>query len=143
MKSERVSDTVFFKTKYITQPAITPADTIIKALNDLTQALKEKNNAKGLEQIEALKKLEDILNNTPETAPIPNESPPLDTWRVTFKRTTKPPQGETIPENAVPSARMNKPIPQTRTTTPIHTATINKPIANTNSKGAENTRIKR
>ena len=50
---------------------------------------------------------------------------------MTFKRTTKPPQGETIPENAVPSARMNKPIPQTRTTTPIHTATIDKPIVNT------------
>ncbi len=39
-KSERVSDTVIFKTKYITQSTITPADTIIKALNNLTQALK-------------------------------------------------------------------------------------------------------
>jgi hypothetical protein len=37
-----VSGTVFFKTKYITQPTMTPADTIIKALNDLTQALKKK-----------------------------------------------------------------------------------------------------
>jgi hypothetical protein len=93
-KSERGSDTVFFKTKYITQPTMTSADMIIKALNDLTQALKRKSNAKGLEQFEALKKLEDILNNTPETAPIPIESPPPDTRRVTFKRTAKPPQGE-------------------------------------------------
>jgi hypothetical protein len=35
-KSERVSDTVFFKTKFITQPTLTPADVITKALNDLT-----------------------------------------------------------------------------------------------------------
>jgi hypothetical protein len=49
MKSERVSDTEFFKMKYITQPTVTPADTIINALNNSTQALKGKNNAKGLE----------------------------------------------------------------------------------------------
>ncbi len=41
-KRERVSDTVFFKTKYITQLTMTPADIITKALNDLTQALKGK-----------------------------------------------------------------------------------------------------
>jgi hypothetical protein len=46
VKSERVSDTVFFKKKYITQPTITPEDTIIKALNDLTQALKGKTMQK-------------------------------------------------------------------------------------------------
>jgi hypothetical protein len=39
-KNERVSDTVFFKTKYITQPTLTRADIITKALNDLTQAIK-------------------------------------------------------------------------------------------------------
>jgi hypothetical protein len=47
-KSERMSDTVFFKTKYITQPTMTPVDIITKALNNLTQALKGKNNVKGL-----------------------------------------------------------------------------------------------
>jgi hypothetical protein len=41
-KSKRVSDTVFIKMKYITQPTMTPVNTIIKALNDLTQALKGK-----------------------------------------------------------------------------------------------------
>ena len=48
-KSERVSDTVFFKTKFITQPTMMPVDVITKALNDLTQALKGKRNHKGLE----------------------------------------------------------------------------------------------
>jgi hypothetical protein len=43
-KSERVSDTVFFKTEYISQPTMTPAEKITKALNDQTQTLKGKNN---------------------------------------------------------------------------------------------------
>jgi hypothetical protein len=43
----------------------------------------------------------------------------------------KPPQGETELEDAVPSPRVNKPISQTSTATPIHTATTNKPIATT------------
>jgi hypothetical protein len=70
-KSERVSDTVFFKTKYIMQPTMTPADVITKALSDLTQALKDKRNHTGLEQIEALMKIDNILNNTPELDPMP------------------------------------------------------------------------
>ena len=70
-KSKRVSDTVFFKTKFITQPTMTPADVITKALNDLTQALQGKKNHKGLEQIEALTKLDNMLNNTPEPDPLP------------------------------------------------------------------------
>jgi len=68
-----VSDTIFFKTKYITQPTLTQADVITKALNDLTQALKGKNNQQGFDQIEALTKLNDILNNAPEPYPEPDE----------------------------------------------------------------------
>ena len=65
----RVSDTVFFKKKYITQPTLTPADVITKALQDLTQALKGKNNQQGISQMEALAKLDFILNNVPEPEP--------------------------------------------------------------------------
>jgi hypothetical protein len=84
-RNERVSDTVFFKTKFITQPTLTPADTITKALNDLTQALKKKNNQQGIDQIEALTKLNDILNNTPERTPTQEEPTfPTETRRVTF-----------------------------------------------------------
>ncbi len=57
---------------------MTPAGTIIKGLNNLTWALKGKNNVKGLEQIKALKKLDNILNNTPVTAPTPRENPALE-----------------------------------------------------------------
>ena len=40
IKAERVSGTVFFKHKYITQPTLTPYDAIIKALQDLNHAIK-------------------------------------------------------------------------------------------------------
>jgi hypothetical protein len=36
--SERVSDTVFFKHKYITQPTLTLADILTKVIDDLTHA---------------------------------------------------------------------------------------------------------
>jgi hypothetical protein len=52
---------------------MSPVDVITKALINLTQALKGKNNAKVLEQIKALKKLNAILNNAPETTLAPNE----------------------------------------------------------------------
>jgi hypothetical protein len=43
-RSKRISDTVHFKHKYITQPTSTPEDTIVKALNDSTNALKQERN---------------------------------------------------------------------------------------------------
>ena len=108
-KSERVSDTVFFKTKYITEPTLTPADVITKALNDLTQALKEKTNQQGIDQIEALTKLNDILSNTPEPDPTPDEPiVPMESRRVTFDETTKPPQIDK-PINKTPSPRVMGP----------------------------------
>ncbi len=67
-----MSDTVFFK-KNITQPTLTQTDVITKALNDLTQVLTGKSNEKGLVQVEALKKLDNILNNAPEIEPVPSE----------------------------------------------------------------------
>ena len=65
-RSKRISDTVFFKHKYITQPTVTPADTIVKALDDLTHALKGRRNVKDKAQMEAVKKNEELLNNLPK-----------------------------------------------------------------------------
>jgi hypothetical protein len=47
-KSERISDMVHFKHKYITQTTLTPEDTIVKALDNLTNALKQIRNNKGI-----------------------------------------------------------------------------------------------
>jgi hypothetical protein len=64
-KSERISDTVFFKHKYITQPTLTPVDTVVKAIDDLTHALKGTRNTHGIQQIERLKMIDELLNNIP------------------------------------------------------------------------------
>jgi hypothetical protein len=81
-RSERISDTVWFKHKYITQPNVTPVDHIVKAINDLACALKGRKNTEGLEQMETLQKLEELLTKSQ----IPEEEP-----RVTFEPSVKPP----------------------------------------------------
>ena len=65
-RSERISDTVFFKHRYITQPTLMQADIILKAIDDLTHALKGRKNVKGDAQIEALEKIDELLNNIPK-----------------------------------------------------------------------------
>ena len=41
MNSDQILDTVLFKHKYITQPNVTPADILTKALDDLAVTLKQ------------------------------------------------------------------------------------------------------
>ncbi len=82
-RSEQISDMVWFKHKYITQPHITAADKIVKAINNLTCASKGKNNMDGLEQIKAIQKLKELLTKSPvqEEQPAQTELEP----RATFK----------------------------------------------------------
>ncbi len=49
---------VHFKHKYITQPTLMPEDTIVKALNDLTNALKQKRSNKWIVEYEALQRID-------------------------------------------------------------------------------------
>jgi hypothetical protein len=111
---------VYFKTKYITQPTLTVAEVMTKALHNLTQALKGENNVKGSEQIEALKKLNNILNNSPVTASAEPKRPPQETRQVTFDPATQPPQ-----ETALNSSEPTFP-QRIQTPNPITAATINK-----------------
>lgn len=119
-RSESISDTVFFKHKYITQPTVTPADTIIKALDDLTIALKGRKNVKGAIQIEALEKIDELLNNLPKQLEL--ERRQGQQRRVTFDEGTNPPKEDTVP--------MQLPAASTRNISrqPIHKAIIDKPI---------------
>ena len=109
-RSERISDTVHFKHKYITEPTLTPEDTIVKALNDLTQALKDRRNKKGSEELDALRKLDDILNNIPTTS---NNSK-----RVTFANTTNLPLATGI-NATIPTPRVVQEIQPPRITKTI------------------------
>ena len=61
-KAMRVSETVFFKHKYITQPTLTPKDVIIKALQDLKHALNGTRNHKGDKSLDTLVKMDELLN---------------------------------------------------------------------------------
>jgi len=113
-KSERISDTVFFKHTYLTQPTVIPADSIVKALRDLTQALKGRTNM-GIEKIESLTKINKFLNNIPTINKIP-------TRKVIVDGATKPP-----PEvQAAP--RVNNMSKLVKERTMINTAIINKPL---------------
>ena len=77
-RSERISDTVFFQHRYITQPSITPEDQVIKAIGDLSSVLRGKTNDKGRKEMSALKRLQGILNNTTASQQKKNKT-------VTFK----------------------------------------------------------
>jgi hypothetical protein len=62
-RSERISDTVVFWHKYITQPEITPEDQIVRVVNDLTAALRQRVNTRGKEDMQILRKMNNILNS--------------------------------------------------------------------------------
>ncbi len=64
-RAERISDTVWFKHRYITQPTITSNDMVIKAIGDLSAEMKKKVNMVGIDEMEVLKKMNNILNNLP------------------------------------------------------------------------------
>jgi hypothetical protein len=61
-----ISDTVFFKIKFIIQPTLTPTNTIVNAITGLTNALKVMRNIKGIQNIERLRLLDKLLNNIPK-----------------------------------------------------------------------------
>eukprot|EP00956_Cyclotella_meneghiniana_P036500 scaffold126416_cov88-Cyclotella_meneghiniana.AAC.1 len=61
-QAKRVTDTVFFKHKYITQPEIKPADVIIQAYQDLRQALQGLKNPADATQMQALEQIQEQLS---------------------------------------------------------------------------------
>ena len=153
-RSDRVSNTGHFKHKYITEPTLMPEDTLVKVLNDLTQALKEWRNKKGIEEMDALQQINELLNNIPAKATTTEHSK-----RVTFKAIAKPPQemqpttqkvanNTSIPRvvNAMPTPRAAKETPTPRVNTTRQSkveAMIDKPIltkkARTQKKAVEET----
>jgi len=113
-------DTVHFKHKCITEPTLTPEDTIVKALNDLTQALKERRNKKGTEEMVALQRIDELLNKIPAK---PTTSPERNK-RVTFEANAKPPQ-ELKP--AAPRVVSEMPTPRVVNKTPTPRVVIETP----------------
>ena len=59
-RAERVTDTVFFKHKYMTNPKVSPEDKVVAAVKILTQAMKGNLTGES-EEIEALEKVAEIF----------------------------------------------------------------------------------
>jgi len=111
----RISDTVHVKHKHITALTLTPEDTIVKALNDLTEALRERRNTKGTIEYETLQKFDKLMNQIPIQQPTPTQLSTIQ--RVTFDPTTKP--ASTTPPTPrvnieMPTPRMQETIPTPR-----------------------------
>ena len=60
-RAKRISDTVYFKHKHITQQTLTTEDLVIKMIQDLSNAIKGGKNPGGNTQIEAITQLTNTL----------------------------------------------------------------------------------
>ncbi len=109
--SERVSDSVFFKHKNITQPTLSMADLLKKAINNLAHALKGRRNTNRIKEMEALQKLDKLLNKTPE-ATTPRVTNPVD------KPTPRVASQSNAPTPRVAS-QSNAPTPRVEATAPF------------------------
>jgi hypothetical protein len=133
---------VHFKHKYITQPTLMPEDTIVKALNDLTNALKQKRNYKRIVEYEAWQRIDEILNNIPATE---QQMLTITSKRVTFDKMVKPPREIPSPNeltnNQHPTPRVPNEVPTPRVKSPLPTITkaiVDKPIPNVPTKSKSN-----
>ena len=62
-RNERISNTVTFKHRYITQPQVTPVDVAIQAIKDLAKTLKPTKEKQHEDELDALQKLEELVTN--------------------------------------------------------------------------------
>ena len=60
-RAKRITDTVFFKHKYITQPTVTKADAIVAAYRKLTDAINGIQHSQDDAHIEALQRIQDTF----------------------------------------------------------------------------------
>jgi len=74
--AERISNTVFFQHRYITRPVLTPEDQIVNAVDDLKSALQQRLNSRGQEDIEVIKRMDNILNSQEPDPGVVAATPP-------------------------------------------------------------------
>lgn len=60
-RAKQISDTVFFKHKYITQSTLTPEDLVIKTIQNPTNSIKVDSSQKDDVQINTITRLADAL----------------------------------------------------------------------------------
>jgi hypothetical protein len=112
INSKRVSDTVFFKHKYITQPTLTLADILTKAIDNLAHALKGRRNTKGIMELEALQKLDELLNQAPQAqTPSPRQVPREEATTSRVANPVDKPTPRVINPVNTPTPRVDATIP--------------------------------
>jgi hypothetical protein len=150
-RKTRVSDTVYFKHKYLTQPTVTQADAIVQAYHDLIHAIKGTAKSNHKVHIDAIQKMQEVMepqyNQTIESPHVP--PPRVQKLEATMHQTPRvqnvtPPQaGPSEPTIVIP-----RPQPPGRTPAPVKSnATSEQSIAErvrarrrgTNSAPMENT----
>jgi hypothetical protein len=112
--SKRVSDTIFFKHKYITQPTLTSADILTKAINNLAHALKGRRNMKGIMESEALQKLDNLLNQAPQAQTSPPRQVPREEATPRVANPVNKPTPRVINPVDTPTPRVDATIPHKR-----------------------------
>jgi hypothetical protein len=114
--SKRVSDTVFFKHKYITRPTLTLADILTKAIDNLAHALKGRRNTKGIMELEALQKLDELLNQAPQAqTPPPRQVPREEATTPRVANLVHKPTQRVINPVDTPTPRVDATIPHKKT----------------------------
>ena len=95
---------------------ISPDDQIVKAIGDLSSALRQRINARGKEEMEVLLKMNDILSNAPKekaetkkkvTFKDPIPSPKIGTSVSKLKQTHRPASSPRVIAKAI----VDKPLP--------------------------------
>ena len=133
-----LSDTVYFKHKYITQPTITPANAIVKAFQDLMATLKGTANLKGNQNMDAIAQLQRTLPST-----VPHQPPaPRVTFQDTVQLRTFDPNGVTpLTQSAPTQLIVESPVTPAPPNTSPDITSPHLPIPRTTKPAADNTSI--
>ncbi|KAL7538209.1 hypothetical protein ACHAWF_006028, partial [Thalassiosira exigua] len=98
--TEQVSETVFFKHKYITNPSVTHADMVIKAVHDLIVTLSKRTTNASMRNLRGLKELSKIFFDTAH-------SEPPATWEDEYVPHPSPTPDAPAPRVQAPNERTN------------------------------------
>ena len=105
--AERVSETVFFKHKYITNPTLSHGDMVIKAAHDLAKVLQKKSSKKEDDTIRSLRELSKIFTDMAA-------SEDTTTWETEYV-----PKPSIVPQRKPTVAPRVNPIPEASYRLPI------------------------
>ena len=102
-KADRISETVFFKHKYLTNPTVTHADKVVNAARALCEALSRKKQGMQNHTMESLKKLSDIFLTTAKS----NKD---SSWEEPSKSNSREEPPKTTPQQPVISQQVHTPL---------------------------------